>query len=267
METPLNWLSSEYQIFILVAQTGSISAAARKLGKDPGNLSRSLAKLEKIQGKTLFVRHQGGLRITEAGSDLLRALESGTEAFSHALSRRPVRTIKIGFSPPVGFGFFGEFFFPHLSGLGLTPDFTFAPSLDLFELLKKRELDLILSPRSPQFPGIISSPLFKTRLALCSKTGKAGRILVRSDQLFDLASRLKNLHFDETLIINDYFVAAKMLAFSDEHMGILPECILSNFPELKILNHKFDEEKISVITWKGSPGVELLRKVKIFLRE
>lgn len=262
MAAPLNWLSPEYQIFILVAQTGSISAAARKLGKDPGNLSRTLAKLEKLQGRPLFVRHQGGLRITEAGSDLFRALESGTEAFSHALSKKPVRTIRIGFSPPVGFGYFGEYFFPHLTSLGLTPEFTFASSLELFELLKKRELDLILSPRSPQFPGIISSALFTTRLALCSKNGRPARILVRSDQLFDLAKRLRNMQFDETLIINDYFVAAKMIAYSDEHMGIIPECILSNFPELKRINHKFDDEKISVITWKGSPGVELLRKVK-----
>lgn len=265
MAKPSHWLSSEYQIFMSVAQTGSISGTARKLGKDPGNLSRTLTKLEKLQGHPLFVRHQNGLRLTEKGSDLLRALETGTEAFTTALSEKPVRLIRIGFSPPVGFGFFGEYFFPHLKELGLSSKFTFAPSLELYELLKRRELDLILSPRSPQFPGIISSPLFTTRLSLCSRTGKPATTLVRSDQLFDLAKRLSNLQFDDTLIINDYFVAAKMLAFSDDYMGILPECILSNFPELKVLNHKFDEEKISVITWKGSPGVELLRKVKASL--
>lgn len=255
------WMDPDYQIFMLAMELGSLSAVARKTGKDLGNLSRTLGRLEKIHGP-LFVRHQTGLKATTAGNDLSRALVSATSAFSRSLKSLEASEIRIGFSPPLGFGFFGKHFFPLLDELELTPQFQLASSIELFELLKKRELDFILAPRSPQFPGIISSPLFSTKLALCSKNGKTSSKLIRSEQLFDLEKRLLGLNIDQTVIMNDYFVAASLLSSSDDHMGILPECILSHFPELKVHNHSFLDEKVYAITWKGSPGVKLLKRVK-----
>lgn len=247
---------------MFVAQLGSLSAASRKLGKDLGNLSKTLAKLERLHGEALFIRHQSGLKLTATGIELYRALLQSNDAFTSALVS-PTRTnIRIGFSPPVGFGFFGETFLPLLTPLNLNPQFLMASSLELYELLKRREIDFILTPRSPKFPDIISSPFFTTRLVLVSKSGKSAPKLIRSQQLFDLEKRLSGLNFEETLILDDYFVSAKLLEASDEHMAILPECILSNFPELKKIPHRFDDEKIFAITWKGSPGVDLLRKAK-----
>lgn len=260
MKTDSIWIDQDHQHFLLFKEFGSLSAVARKTGKDLGSLSRSLSRLEKIHGE-LFVRIQSGLRATSQGEDLYRALTKARESFVQAAIDK-VSNIRIGFSPPVGFGFFCEFFFPHLSELNLRPDFTMAPSLELFEKLKNRQLDFIISPRTPEFPGIISSPMFTTKLALCSRSGKLARKLIRSDQLFDLEKRLKGLTIDDTLIVNDYFISAKLLAYSDEYMGILPECILSNFPELVIHDHPFFEEKVYAITWKGSPGVELLKRAK-----
>ena len=86
-----------------------------------------------------------------------------------------------------------------------------APSLELFEALKRREIDFVLSPRSPKFPGIISRPLFKTRLTLCSRTGRSAPNLIRSNQLFDLEKRLVGLTVESTVVIDDYFVAANLL--------------------------------------------------------
>lgn len=250
---------------MLAAQLGSISAVSRKLGKDLGNLSKVLTKLEELHGEALFVRHQTGLELTIAGTHLLGALEKGREAFQAGLISKDQSVLRIGFSPSIGFGYFGHFI-PFLGELRLSPLFTLAPSLELFELLKKRELDFILAPRSPKFPGIISQTMFSTRLVLCSKYGKMAPKLIRSEDLFDLEERLRGIDFEETVILNDYFVAAKLLTSSEEYMGILPECILSNFPELMILNHRFADEKISVITWKGSPGVKLLKKAKDFYK-
>lgn len=265
MKDYLPWLNPDYQNFMLTVELGSISAAARKLGRDLGNLSRSLTKLENLHGGPLLVRHQTGVRPTAKGSELFRALVSASTAFDDSVRTKEKAIIRIGFAPAIGFGFFGESFFSLLSELKLTPNFKLASSLELFELLKSRELDFILSPRSPKFPGIISAPIFTTRLALCSKQGKETRKLIRSSQMFDLAKRLEGLEIDETIIMDDFFVAAKFLSESDEFMGILPECILSNFPEVKVIKPFFDE-KVSAITWNGSPGVQLLRRARQKIR-
>lgn len=260
MKNTYNWLSPDYQVFIYAAQLGSISAVARKIGKDVGNLSRAITRLESLQGDPLFIRRQSGLKLTAAGELLYHSLIKASEAFNQS-SLPTKKIIRIGFSPSVGFGFMGHFF-PLLTENNLTPQFTFAPSIELYELLKKREIDFVLSPRSPKFPGVISAPLFSTKLCLCSKNGKVASKLIRSEMLFELAERLKNLKFEETLIINDDFILAKMLASSEDYMGIVPECILSNFPELKIINHQFKDEKVFAITWKGSNGVNLLKAGK-----
>ena len=68
MKPPLDW--SLLQSFAAVAATGSLSAAARKLGNSQPTLSRHIATLE-LQAETrLFERSRGGLELTEAGAEL-----------------------------------------------------------------------------------------------------------------------------------------------------------------------------------------------------
>lgn len=57
-------------IFLEVAQLGSFSAAARKLGMVPSSLVRHIDTLESTLGVTLFVRSTRGLLLTEAGQTL-----------------------------------------------------------------------------------------------------------------------------------------------------------------------------------------------------
>jgi DNA-binding transcriptional LysR family regulator len=56
---------------IAVAETGSISRAAARLGYTPPALSQQLAKLEREVGVPLLVRHRRGVRLTPAGEVLL----------------------------------------------------------------------------------------------------------------------------------------------------------------------------------------------------
>ncbi|WP_327710620.1 LysR family transcriptional regulator [Streptomyces sp. NBC_00464] len=55
-----------------VAETGSISAAASKLGYTPPALSQQMAKLEREARVQLLVRHRRGARLTAAGELLVR---------------------------------------------------------------------------------------------------------------------------------------------------------------------------------------------------
>lgn len=59
-------------IFREVARTESIAAAARKLGWTQPAVSQHLRQLERQAGLPLVIRHSRGIRLTEAGTTLLR---------------------------------------------------------------------------------------------------------------------------------------------------------------------------------------------------
>ncbi|MHA6264769.1 LysR family transcriptional regulator [Arenibacterium sp. CAU 1754] len=59
------------QSFLAVADHGSLSAAARQLGRSQPTLGRQIHALETSLGTDLFERHARGLRLSDAGADLL----------------------------------------------------------------------------------------------------------------------------------------------------------------------------------------------------
>lgn len=67
--------------FIAVADIGSFTAASKKLGISQPTLSRRLRALERALGVQLVVRSAGGLKLTQAGEELLeRAQGMSTHA-------------------------------------------------------------------------------------------------------------------------------------------------------------------------------------------
>ena len=71
--------------FVAVAETGSLSAAARKLAASQPTLGRHIGELEQALGVTLFRRGRRGYELTEAGSTLYergRAVSEQANAFS-----------------------------------------------------------------------------------------------------------------------------------------------------------------------------------------
>ena len=68
--------------FLAVAETGSLSAAARQLGQSQPTLGRQIRALELQVGVPLFDRHARGLRPTPAAIDLLPHATRMRDAFS-----------------------------------------------------------------------------------------------------------------------------------------------------------------------------------------
>ncbi|TPI45734.1 LysR family transcriptional regulator [Mesorhizobium sp. B2-9-1] len=71
--------------FVAVAETGSLSGAARRLAASQPTLGRHIAELEQALGVTLFRRGRRGYELTEAGSTLCergRAVSEQANAFS-----------------------------------------------------------------------------------------------------------------------------------------------------------------------------------------
>lgn len=74
----LDW--SLVQGFLAVAETGSLSAAARKLGTSQPTLGRRVRAAEAALGAELFRRHPKGLALTETGKAILPAAQTMREA-------------------------------------------------------------------------------------------------------------------------------------------------------------------------------------------
>lgn len=83
----LDW--NQLKAFLETAETGSLSAAARKLGLTQPTLSRQVAAIEQVMGVTLFERVGKSMVLTPTGLDLLehaRAMGAAAEALSLAAS-------------------------------------------------------------------------------------------------------------------------------------------------------------------------------------
>jgi DNA-binding transcriptional LysR family regulator len=86
---PLDW--NQLRAFLETAETGSLSAAARKLGLTQPTLSRQVAAIERSMGVTLFERVGKTMALTPTGLDLLehaRTMGTAVEALSLAATGR-----------------------------------------------------------------------------------------------------------------------------------------------------------------------------------
>ncbi|MFD2263445.1 LysR family transcriptional regulator [Lacibacterium aquatile] len=65
----------DIRLFVAVAHSGSLSAAARQLNMQNATISRRIAALEEQCGGPLFLRHRTGLVITELGDRIMARAE------------------------------------------------------------------------------------------------------------------------------------------------------------------------------------------------
>jgi DNA-binding transcriptional LysR family regulator len=76
--TQMDW--SLVQAFLAVAETGSLSAAARRLGSSQPTLGRQIKTIEAQLGAELFHRHAKGFDLSETGAALLEPARSMRDA-------------------------------------------------------------------------------------------------------------------------------------------------------------------------------------------
>ena len=79
------------RVFLWVAEAGSLSAAAQRLGSSQPTLSRQIGQLEEQVGCALFERTQRGMRLTEAGRalhPLARRMQEQASEWSLTAGRR-----------------------------------------------------------------------------------------------------------------------------------------------------------------------------------
>ncbi|MCA3001137.1 MAG: LysR family transcriptional regulator [Rhodocyclaceae bacterium] len=99
---------STIESFVRSAESGSFSAAARRMGLTPAAVSKNVAKLEANLGVRLFQRSTRSLALTEAGERLLSDVGSGLATLQAAMSNLassgglPAGTLKVSLAPAFG---------------------------------------------------------------------------------------------------------------------------------------------------------------------
>lgn len=83
--------------FVRSAESGSFSAAARRLGLTPAAVSRNVAHLERNLGSRLFIRTTRGLTLNEAGERFRQSVQSGLDSIQEAIA-----DIKLNAGQPAG---------------------------------------------------------------------------------------------------------------------------------------------------------------------
>ncbi len=98
--------SRHWQIFVSVADCGTMSEAARKLGITQPSISQAIGDIEKEYGILLFARVNKRLRLTETGRDFLpyakRVLAMEKEMDDFLRNAADMARIRIGASITVG---------------------------------------------------------------------------------------------------------------------------------------------------------------------
>jgi DNA-binding transcriptional LysR family regulator len=101
---PLNYLAS----FIQSAETGSFSAAARRLGLTPAAVSKNVARLEAALGVRLFQRSTRSLTLTSGGERFLQQVGGPFSGVLEAIEGvakddgQPSGVLKVGVAPAFG---------------------------------------------------------------------------------------------------------------------------------------------------------------------
>jgi DNA-binding transcriptional LysR family regulator len=182
---------SNLESFVCSAESGSFSAAARRLGLTPAAISRNVAQLERNLGVRLFQRNTHGLTLTEAGERFLSSVGAGLDSIQGAIaevtskSDEPAGRLKLSLAPRFGM----------TEILPLMPAFLARyPALSLDLQFDNRAVDLIgggfdaaIGGGFELKPGVVARTLAPAHLvAVASPAYLKGRKLPKTPQ--DLAA-------------------------------------------------------------------------------
>ncbi|GHE90767.1 LysR family transcriptional regulator [Aliiroseovarius zhejiangensis] len=189
--------------FLAVAETGSLTAAAKKTGQSQPTLGRHIKAAERALGTQLFVRTTGGLHLTEAGLSLLgpaRDMGNASARFATLAAGRDARlsgTVRITASVVVS-----HYLLPaviaDLRQIEPDIDIELVPS-DTSESLVFREADIAVRMYRPTQLDIVTRQISDHALALYASKKQIAR--QGNPQSFEDLAALDFVGFDRSDMI------------------------------------------------------------------
>ena len=173
--------------FHAVAQTLSVTAAARELGVTPGAVSRQIKSLEENVGLALLVRDGRCMRLTADGRELEKGLEDVFSCIDEAIDRlkRPARGARLRVMVPPMFA--SCWLLPRLDRFSKQRPDTEIILIDSAEKMgTTRSIDLVISwGRLEEGPSVVAERLSAAekvfpvcRPGICGRDGLAGATLL-----------------------------------------------------------------------------------------
>lgn len=178
----------QLRTFYTLAQVGSFTACARRLGRTQSAVSHAMAKLEDVAGLPLLDRRNRGLRLTEEGRRLYLACEQAfatLDAAAEDLKRHQILVrgrLRVGATVEFGSSILMRHMQPFLAANpDLEIDFTL--SHDLLGPLLRDDLDLVIDCVEHPLPALKKAPLFRETYVVACAPGfrKAHRLRVPAD--------------------------------------------------------------------------------------
>jgi len=212
-----NWDHLRY--FLAVARTGTLSAAAERLGTEHTTVARHIQALEDELNSRLFHKSNSGYELTEAGERLVARAEAIESAyvFAKAAASSEGRLIsgKVRIGAPDGFG--SVFLAPRVRALtDQHPqlEIEILVTATLLSLLK-READIAIGLSSPEQMRLVSRRLTDFRLYVYASRAylKQAAPIVAMEDL----KRHPFIGFVEELLIASelHYSAAVIINYSD----------------------------------------------------
>ncbi|MDH6165010.1 DNA-binding transcriptional LysR family regulator [Variovorax boronicumulans] len=173
-DTPMEW--SDVKVFLAIARTGTLMAAARQIGLSQPTMGRRLKALEASLSLTLFQRTSDGFVLTAEGESVLghaERMEEQALAFQRELEGREQRlegSLRVSSSD-----WFGVYVLsPMLAGfIRQHPGVSVELLTDARLLnLARREADLVFRIQPFDEPYILQRKLMRTEYALFGADGR-----------------------------------------------------------------------------------------------
>jgi DNA-binding transcriptional LysR family regulator len=158
------------QSFLAVANSGSLSTAARLLDASQPTLSRHIAALEKQLGYKVLLRHSRGVKLTDRGLRLLEQAQGLDAQIAAIVRRQPTErpgalgTVRISVNEPIALYVLP----PWLSRMrDAYPDLELELVVDnALTDLSRRAADLAVRMLRPEAPQLIGKKVGEVRLGL-----------------------------------------------------------------------------------------------------
>ncbi len=159
------------QIFIAVAECGSMNTAAKELFLSQPTISQAIRELEEYYGTRLFDRLSRRLHITPAGQELLNHAYPLVSQFDqleqHMLEGRKKDIIRIGSTITVGSCLTSNILNDFQDALPDTETYTFIANTHIIEeKLLRSELDIALVEGEIHHPDLVMVPSIQDFLVL-----------------------------------------------------------------------------------------------------
>jgi DNA-binding transcriptional LysR family regulator len=258
------------QVFLNIARTGRVSAAARRLGVEHTTVSRRLEALERELGVPLFYRTTTGYLLTSHGKNVVTNAEAMERAAVSVAARAREGSGVIAGRVRLALA-------PEFASHWLSPQLkTFRqmhPQIELQVLVGTRERDLtrgeaelsIQSPR-PRQKGLVAVRIAHTTAALyVSKTLVGGRrlwvdsvdtlnglpllVYTAPYQMLQHGRWFQPLLASATIALESNSTHALLAAaLADAGVTVLPRFIARDYPELIVVSDSVADHDVWLIT-------------------